>query len=179
MITMNRTLASRASDPLVDLAKQAIELFATSGQTLETPHPLPPEMARQAGVFVSIKKNGDLRGCIGTFLATQDTLAHEIIVNAIQSASADPRFPPIEASELSEISISVDILTRPEPCEQSQLDPARYGVVVEHGWRRGLLLPDLDGVETVADQVAIAKRKAGIRSDEPVRLSRFTVERHA
>lgn len=175
---MSRMSKSRGASPLVDLAHEAVHGFVTSGRTLDAPDPLPEIMKPRAGVFVSIKKHGQLRGCMGTFLPSQASLAHEIIANAIQSASQDPRFPPIDASELADLAISVDILTLPEPCEESQLDPSVYGVVVQHGWRRGLLLPDLEGVETVAEQIDIAKRKAGIRADQQVSLSRFMVKRH-
>jgi len=135
-------------------------------------------MSKQAGVFVSIKKGGTLRGCIGTFFPSQPTIAHEIIANAIKSASADPRFSPIGEIELASLTVSVDVLSEPELCDETQLNPVRYGVLVESGWRRGLLLPDLEGVNTVADQLSIARDKAGIGRDEAVTLSRFTVERH-
>ena len=169
---------SPSLDSLTDLASRAVHEFVESGRVLAAPEPMPSEMMGQAGVFVSIKKCGQLRGCIGTFFPAEETIAHEIIANAIKSASADPRFPPIDETELAGLTFSVDILSQPESCGEDQLDPSCYGVIVESGWRRGLLLPDLEGVETVADQVAIARRKAGIRPDEPVSLSRFTVERH-
>ncbi len=165
-------------DPWTDLATQAVRTFVMSGHALSAPDPIPQEMRGRAGVFVSIKKSGQLRGCIGTFFPAKETIAHEIIANAIKSASTDPRFPPIDKTELADLTISVDVLSEPEPCDESRLDPSRYGVIVENGWRRGLLLPDLEGVESVEEQVAIARSKAGIRPDEPIRLSRFTVERH-
>ena len=136
-------------------------------------------MDRSAGVFVSIKKRGALRGCIGTFFPTEPTVAEELIANAIKSATADPRFPPIGPDELDDLTLSVDVLSGPEPCEATDLDPVRYGVLVESGWKRGLLLPDLPGVDSVEDQIDIARRKAGITEDEPYRLRRFTVERHS
>ena len=175
---MEHTLEPQYTDPFAALAAQAVHTFVKTGRTLSTPKPIPEKMKSQAGVFVSIKKAGQLRGCIGTFFPAQKTIAHEVITNAIKSASVDPRFPPIDVSELDSLTVSVDVLSEPTPCDETQLDPALYGVIVESGWRRGLLLPDLEGVETVADQVAIARSKAGIRSGEPVSLSRFIVERH-
>jgi len=135
-------------------------------------------MVGQAGVFVSIKKHGQLRGCIGTFFPSTETIAHEIIANAEKSASLDPRFPPIAPSELASLTISVDVLTQPESCTEEELNPALYGVIVQSGHRRGLLLPDLEGVDTVEEQVAIAKRKAGIPHGDPCDLRRFKVDRH-
>ena len=169
---------ARQIDPWVDLATQAVRTYVLSGQVLPVPSPMPPNLAVKAGVFVSIKKSGQLRGCIGTFSPTQDTVAQEIIANAVKSASEDPRFPPIGETELANLTISVDVLSEPEACTEDQLDPSRFGVIVQSGWRRGLLLPDLDGVDSVEDQLAIAKSKARIAPDEHAHLSRFTVERH-
>jgi AmmeMemoRadiSam system protein A len=166
-------------DPLVDLAIQAVGAYVLTGRVLSVPNPLPPEFAARAGVFVSIKKAGQLRGCIGTFSPSQETVAREVIANAIKSASEDPRFPPIDETELASLAISVDVLSEPEACNEDQLDPSRFGVIVQSGWRRGLLLPDLDGVESVEDQLAIARSKASIAPGESVRLFRFTVERHS
>jgi len=131
-------------------------------------------------VFVSIKKNGELRGCIGTFSATRSNLAEEIVANAISSATQDPRFWPIQPFELNDLEYSVDILSEPEPVPGvDQLDPRKYGVIVECGYRRGLLLPDLAGVDKVEEQIEICRAKAGISADEPIRLYRFRVERFA
>jgi AmmeMemoRadiSam system protein A len=165
-------------DPFVDLATRTVHAYVTTHRTLPVPDPIPMEMRGRAGVFVSIKKHGQLRGCIGTFFPTEPTIAHEVIANAIKSATSDPRFPAVKPSELADLILSVDVLSEPEPCTQSQLDPGRYGVIVESGWRRGLLLPDLEGVDSVDDQVAIARSKAGIRPGEPATLARFTVVRH-
>ncbi|MFC2078561.1 AmmeMemoRadiSam system protein A [Candidatus Bipolaricaulota bacterium] len=175
---MEHISESKSVDPFVELASLAVGAFVKSGRTLAVPEPVPSEMRSRAGVFVSIKKGEQLRGCIGTFFPSGETIAHEIVANAIKSASSDPRFPPIDETELASLMISVDVLSEPESCNENQLDPSIYGVIVESGWRRGLLLPDLEGVETVADQVAIARRKAGINPDEPASLFRFTVERH-
>jgi AmmeMemoRadiSam system protein A len=165
--------------PLVKLAKDTIEHYVREGKTIDPPKELTQEMQGQAGVFVSLHKHGALRGCIGTFEPTQDNVAEEIIQNAISSATRDPRFPPVHPDELADLDISVDVLSPPEPVESmAELDPKRYGVIVERGWRRGLLLPDLEGVDTVEYQVEIARRKAGIGPREPVQLYRFEVKRY-
>lgn len=162
----------------VKLAIDAIEAHVRRGEVLSPPSELPPGMKARAGVFVSLKKAGKLRGCIGTFLPVEEDVAHEVIANAIKAASADPRFPPVREEELPELTYSVDLLSEPAPCCEEDLDAKRYGVIVESGWRRGLLLPDLEGVETAEEQLEIARMKAGIEPKEPVTLYRFTVERH-
>ena len=171
-------MSKTARDPYVHLARATLEDYLAKGEVIAPPADLPPEMTRRGGTFVSLKKRGKLRGCIGTFLPTEETVAHEIVANAIKAATKDPRFPPVEADELEEIDVSVDVLSPPEPCSEEELDPRLYGVIVESVWRRGLLLPDLEGVDTVSEQVRIARMKAGIGPREPVRLLRFTVERH-
>ncbi|MFC2024945.1 AmmeMemoRadiSam system protein B [Chloroflexota bacterium] len=164
--------------PLVRLAKETIETYVREGETLK-PRELTPEMKEKAGVFVSIHKFDELRGCIGTFEPTKNNVAEEVISNAISSATRDPRFPPIAPNELKDLNYSVDILTSPESVEsQDHLDAKRYGVIVESGWRRGLLLPDLKGVDTVEYQIDICRQKAGIVPDEPVKLYRFEVKRY-
>lgn len=164
--------------PLAKLAKETVETYIKQGKTLK-PGELTPEMRQRAGVFVSIYKLGQLRGCIGTLEPQKDNVAQEIITNAISSATRDPRFPPIAPSELSDLSYSVDVLTKPEPIAgKDQLDPKKYGVVVEAGWRRGLLLPDLEGVDSVDHQIEICRLKAGIAPDEPIKLYRFEVKRY-
>ena len=164
--------------PLVQLAKKTVETFVNEGKTPE-PGELTPEMEEKAGVFVSIHKHGELRGCIGTFEPTQKNVAEETIANAISSATRDPRFPRIAPDELADLDYSVDVLTSPEPVKsQNQLDPKKYGVIVESGFRRGLLLPDLEGVDSVDYQISICRQKAGIMPDEPVRLYRFEVRRY-
>ncbi|MBM3172127.1 MAG: AmmeMemoRadiSam system protein A [Chloroflexi bacterium] len=165
-------------DPLVQLAREAVESYVGQGKTLK-PKELSPEMRERAGVFVSLKKHGELRGCIGTFEPTRSNVAEEIVANAISSATRDPRFLPVSPSELSELEYSVDVLTRPEPIDSiERLDHKKYGVIVECGYRRGLLLPDLEGVDSVEEQIRICRLKAGIAPDEPVRLYRFQVKRH-
>lgn len=129
------------------------------------------------GVFVSLKINGDLRGCIGTTEPTTDSIAEEIINNSISAALNDPRFSPLRKEELLAIDISVDILYPPEPTTFEELDPKNYGVIVSCGNRRGLLLPNLEGIDTADKQVAIAMEKGNIMPNENYSLERFKVER--
>lgn len=165
--------------PLVSLARQAIERYVQHQETIEVPEKLTNEMKEKRGVFVSIKKRGALRGCIGTFLPTKPNVAEEIIQNAIHSSTEDPRFPPVSEDELDELEISVDVLSPPERIkDKKELDPKRYGVIVSSGGRKGLLLPDLEGVNSVEEQIQIARRKAGISSDESIDLMRFEVKRY-
>jgi len=164
--------------PLVRLAKKTVETFVKEGKTPQ-PEELTPEMGERGGVFVSIHKLGGLRGCIGTIEPQSENVAEEIITNAISSATRDPRFPPITPDELNDLSYSVDVLTKPEPiASQDQLNPKKYGAIVESGLRRGLLLPDLEGVDSVDYQIDICRQKAGIAPDEPVNLYRFEVKRY-
>ncbi len=164
--------------PLVKLAKEALESYVRERAVVQ-PKALAPEMRDRAGVFVCIKKEGELRGCIGTFEPTQNNIAEEVVANAISTATHDPRFEPVKPSELKDLEYTVDVLTHPEPVEnKDQLDAKRYGVIVESGYRRGLLLPDLEGVDTVDDQIDISRQKAGIGPDEPVQLYRFEVKRY-
>ena len=173
-----------AASSLPALARRAVETFVREGRAPEAAEVLdaepPPVLARPAACFVSIKTaEGELRGCIGTVEPTRASLADELVANAVSAATRDPRFPPVAESELSGLRYSVDILHEPEPAEFADLDPKVYGVIVEDeaARRRGLLLPDIAGVETAADQVRIAARKAGIGPRESVRLYRFRVER--
>jgi len=172
------TPAKEMHPPLVRLAKDTVETYILKG-TRPKVTGLSPEMKERAGVFVCLKKWGQLRGCIGTFEPTCATVAEETINNAISSACRDPRFPPVAAQELTDLSYSVDVLTRPERVIGPEaLDPKHYGVIVEAGGRRGLLLPDLEGVDTVEQQIDICRMKAGISPDEPVKLYRFEVKRY-
>lgn len=171
-------MKSEKMHPLVKLAKETVESYI---KEKKLPHPaeLTPEMKEKAGVFVSIKKHGALRGCIGTFEPTVSNVAQEIISNAISSATRDPRFPPVVASELPDLTYSVDVLTMPVPVKSvHDLDPRKYGIIVESGGRRGLLLPDLEGVDSVEQQIDICRHKAGIYQDEPVKLYKFEVKRY-
>ena len=165
--------------PLVKLAKKTVESYVKEGK-VPNPGRLTPETKDKAGVFVSIHtKSGELRGCIGTIEPKKENVAEEIITNAVSSATRDPRFPPISPGELKDLDYSVDVLTEPEPVEdESQLDPKKYGAIVESGWRRGLLLPDLEGVDSVDYQIDICRQKAGIGPKETVKLYRFQVKRY-
>jgi len=163
---------------LVRLAKKTVEAYIKEGKVFK-PKRLTLRMKEKAGVFVSIHKLGELRGCIGTIEPQRSNVAEEIIINAVSSATRDPRFFPITPDELKDLDYSVDVLTTPEPVKsQKQLDAKRYGVIVEAGWRKGLLLPDLEGVDSVKEQVEICRQKAGIPPDEPVKLYRFEVKRY-
>lgn len=166
--------------PYLVLAHKAISEYLAKGAVIEPPQELPEEMRQRAGVFVSLKKHGQLRGCIGTFMPVTKNLYEEITRNAIAAATEDPRFPKVHPSELRDISISVDVLSEPERVySTSDLDPQRYGVIISKGFRRGLLLPALEGVNTVEEQLRITKMKAGIDpNDSDVELYRFTVVRY-
>ncbi|MBC8264537.1 MAG: AmmeMemoRadiSam system protein A [Anaerolineales bacterium] len=169
------------SHPLVQLAKDTIEDYVRHEKTIQPPEELTPEMEKRAGSFVSIHKHGMLRGCIGTIEPTQANVAQEVIQNAISAATRDPRFSAITPDELADLDIKVDVLGEPEPVDGlEELDPSRYGVIVKSARdrRRGLLLPDLEGVDTVEYQVDIARRKAGILPDEAIELYRFEVVRY-
>lgn len=162
--------------PMLEFAREVIRAHVT-GDPL--PDDGPPEARGAAqGCFVSLKIKGRLRGCIGTILPVHETLAEEIASNAISSATNDPRFSPLNASELSHIQISLDLLDIPESIESiAQLDPKRYGVIVRGDHGTGVLLPDLSGVDSAEMQVKICREKAGLTPDEPVELERFTVSR--
>jgi AmmeMemoRadiSam system protein A len=162
----------------LELARLAVERYVEAHEVIAPPKDLSPEMAERRAVFVSLRIGSELRGCIGTLSPTKPTLAEEIIANAISAATSDPRFLPVSLHELPGLNYEVDILTPPEPISgESELDPERYGVVVEAGGRRGVLLPGIAGVTTVARQIAIAREKAGLSSSENICLSRFTVTR--
>lgn len=170
------TAGEHESEP-VALARKTIEAYVREGRILDIPD-VEGTLAERHGAFVSLHRSGQLRGCIGTIMPTQPTLAAEIVHNAIQAATADPRFPPLGPNELSSLHISVDVLQQPEAAGLEDLDPSCYGVIVSCGWKRGLLLPDLEGVDTVDQQVSIACSKAGIGPHDAVSLERFRVERY-
>ncbi len=169
-----------AEDEYVRLARASVEHYVRTGRRLEMPDGLPDDMTRRrAGVFVSLHEDGRLRGCIGTIAPVTPCIAQEIIDNGVSAAARDPRFNPVEPGELDKLVYSVDVLEPPERIESpSQLDVKKYGVIVTNGGRRGLLLPNLDGVCSVDEQIAIAKQKAGIAQGEAVALERFEVTRH-
>ena len=164
----------------VNLARATIEQFVLHGTTPSPPTFDDPALPARAGAFVSLHLGGLLRGCIGTIGPTAASLAEEIVHNAIQAATADPRFPPVRPDELNGLEITVDVLHPAERIDSlDDLDPRVYGVITTRGWRRGLLLPDLEGVDTAEEQVSIAMSKAGIGGTEPVDLERFKVDRYA
>jgi len=171
---------AESSDPYVKLARRSLETYIRTGSMLDLPDDVPQEMLdRQAGAFVSIHEKGALRGCIGTILPTQDSVAEEILRNAVSASTRDPRFAPITESELPLLEISVDVLGEPERiASKDELDVKKYGVIVRSGAKCGLLLPDLDGVDTPDRQIEIASRKGGIGPDDDVTLERFEVVRH-
>jgi len=165
--------------PLAKLAENTVETYIKKGNTPQPPPQLTPEMKQKAGVFVSIHKFGQLRGCIGTFEPQQENVAQEIIINAVSAATRDPRFPPVTLNELEDLDYKVDVLTKPkEVADKDQLDPKKYGVLVECGFRKGLLLPDLEGVDSVDQQISICCQKAGISPNEPIKLYCFEVKRY-
>lgn len=163
---------------IVTLARGAVEALV-HGEPIGVPQALAgAEYPARAGAFVSLHRSGMLRGCIGTTEPTRPTLAEEVVANAVRAASEDPRFQPLGADELDDLEINVDVLHEPEGCTLSDLDPSDYGVIVTHGNQRGLLLPDLEGVDTVDQQVSIARRKASIPASAPCELQRFKVDRY-
>jgi len=166
--------------PLVKLARETIESYVRDERIPNAPAPLPEEMEIAAGAFVSLHDSrGNLRGCIGTIEPTHSNVAEEVIHNAVAAATRDPRFPPIQPAELEGLDVKVDVLTPAEPIAgPEELDVKRYGVIVQSGWRRGLLLPDLEGVDSVEMQIDIARQKAGIGPDEEYDLYRFEVKRY-
>lgn len=165
--------------PLVQLAKETVESYIREGSIKSPPEVLTDEMKERAGVFVSLKKKSRLRGCIGTISPSTRNVAEEIIQNAVSASTRDPRFPPVEKDELAEITYSVDVLSEPALVKDTEeLGPKRYGVIVKKDWRKGLLLPDLEGVDTVEEQISIARQKAGIGPEEDIELWMFEVKRY-
>ncbi|SHE79808.1 AmmeMemoRadiSam system protein A [Desulforamulus putei] len=164
---------------LVQVARQSLESYLRGQWKDPDSYHVPPEFTGAAGTFVSFKKNGQLRGCIGTTAPTRKNVVQEVAYNAVSAGTRDPRFYPIRLDELDELSVSVDVLMPPEPIHSiDQLDVKKYGVIVRRGSRSGLLLPDLEGIDTPRQQVEIAKQKAGIGPDEEVQLERFEVIRY-
>ncbi len=166
--------------PYVELAKKVVEEYAKNKSLPPHPQSIPKEMQKKAGVFVSIKKRGNLRGCVGTFSPAANNLYEEIVSNAISAANKDPRFSPVMEEELGDLDYSVDVLSEPvEVKDISELDHIKYGIIVIKGFRKGLLLPDIEGISSVEEQLRIAKLKAGIDPfDEDVSIYKFTVNRY-
>jgi AmmeMemoRadiSam system protein A len=164
---------------LVRIARQTLENWVRGIDKRPDPGEVPPEFRRPAGVFVSVKKGGALRGCIGTVKPATPSIIEEVMENAVSAGARDPRFYPVRADELDELEYSVDVLGEPEKVDSlDDLDPKRYGVIVRGRGRSGLLLPDLEGIDTPEEQVRIAKEKAGLGPDDEVALERFTVTRY-
>ncbi|MFO7881727.1 MAG: AmmeMemoRadiSam system protein A [Kosmotogaceae bacterium] len=163
----------------VEWAWKTLKKYYYNGNFLEIEDNIPKELSKKAGCFVTLhRKDGSLRGCIGTITPTKETLAEEIRDNTIASAKRDPRFPAVRKEEIDELTISVDVLGDPKKASIEELDPEEYGVIVEKGWRKGVLLPDLEGVDTVQKQLSIALRKAGISPEEDYKIYRFKVNRY-
>lgn len=168
-------------NPFIKLAQQTIEYYLKTGKILALPDDLPAEMlAQKAGVFVSLHYLGKLRGCIGTTEATTDNLAAEIRQNALAAAFEDPRFEPVTIDELKHLVISVDVLNQAQLIKsRKELDVKKYGIIVEAGYKRGLLLPDIEGVDSIDQQIDIACQKAGINPEiEKFKIYKFTVTRY-
>jgi len=182
LINMKKELYSKKlsnSNLYVKIARESLNHYYTYGHFIAKPSELPKELSKEkGGVFVSLKKFGNLRGCIGTFLPTTDSIAEEIIKNSVEAAIHDPRFPSVTENELLDIDISVDVLSRPHKSTKEELDPKKYGVIVIQGHKKGLLLPDLEGVDTVDYQLQIACEKAGINPKEEYEIERFQVTRY-
>lgn len=168
----------KGESEIVRFARETLESYVKGEPLPEPPPEIPAGLPQRAGAFVSLKKHGQLRGCIGTTGPTRENLWQEIRENAISAGTRDPRFAPVKAGELDDLTYSVDVLNPPEPVKSMEdLDPKRYGVIVSRGGKKGLLLPDLEGVSTAAEQVRIAKEKAGIPVAQDCKLERFTVKR--
>jgi AmmeMemoRadiSam system protein A len=165
------------------LARETVERYVRTGSVADPPFgpsvEPPAGLGEPSGAFVTLRLGGRLRGCVGTLASTRSDVAREIVAAAVAAASADPRFSPVRPDELAALDYEVDIVGAVEPVEGLEdLDPGRYGVLVEADGRRGVLLPDLAGVETAARQVDIAREKAGLAPGVAMRLSRFTVRRY-
>ena len=168
-------------NPAVLLAKEAVENYIKEEKTIEIPKDLPKNLNDQkAGVFITIEKDDNLRGCIGTYLPTKENIAKEIIHNAIAAATIDYRFDPIQRDELNSLSYTVYILNKPELIEDiKELDPKKYGIIVKTDSKTGLLLPDLEGIETIEQQVSTACQKGGLNpTKEQIIIYKFTVEKY-
>ncbi|GFN35712.1 AmmeMemoRadiSam system protein A [Tepidimicrobium xylanilyticum] len=180
-IEEEKVLKARAGeDEYVKLARMSLEHYIKYGKRLEVPEGLSEELLNnRAGVFVTLKKNGMLRGCIGTIEPTKKNIAMEIIENAISAGTKDPRFDPVEEDELPHLIYSVDVLMKPEPISSiEELDVEKYGVIVSKGFRKGLLLPNIEGIDTPEEQIRIALNKASISEYEDYKMERFRVIRH-
>ncbi|HZK56887.1 MAG TPA: AmmeMemoRadiSam system protein A [Clostridia bacterium] len=168
------------ANPYVRLACESLVNYLSSEEYMDIPPYVTDEMKEtKRGVFVTLKKEGVLRGCVGTFLPVTGNVCEEIIRNAVSAGIYDSRFIPVVIEELDDIEFSVDVLTEPEKASMEELDPGKYGVVVKSGPKVGLLLPDLEGVDTVEEQINIALEKGGISQDEDYTIEKFEVIRHS
>ncbi|MBI2251240.1 MAG: AmmeMemoRadiSam system protein A [Armatimonadetes bacterium] len=164
---------------LVNLARLAVEEYIKNGRIISPPEMLEGILKEKAGVFVCIKKKGDLRGCIGTLSPIKKNIAEEIIHNAISSAARDPRFFKVNEDELKELTFSIDVLKEGEKIKDlSELDPKKYGIIVKSGFKSGVLLPNLEGIDNIEKQIEIALSKAGISHKENYEIYRFEVKRY-
>lgn len=183
LIDENRKRAKQkiqSSSPYLRLARESLTYFLASGKHMDIPSYVTEEMlTEKRGVFVSLKKEGQLRGCIGTVFPATENVANEIIRNAVEAGLYDPRFIAVTEGELEEIDFSVDVLTEPEETTLEELDPKKYGVIVRSRGKTGLLLPDLEGVDTVEEQLSIALQKAGIGKNEKYTIEKFEVIRYS
>ena len=173
------------TNPYISLAKSAVETYINKKEVIKVPDGLPEEMtSKKAGTFVTIKKNGDLKGCIGTYLPTKESVAEEIIQNAITVATEDYRFEPVQEQELPYLAYSVYILEKPELVKDvKELNPKKYGIIIKtlnHPLKSALLLPDLDGIDTVEQQISVTCQKGGIDSSkEKTIIYKFKVKEHS
>ncbi len=172
-------------DAYISLARLALETYVLTGEQLDlsrdVPEGLPDELLQSStGVFVTIRQAGNLRGCIGTIMPHSSSLASEICANVIAAGSSDPRFPSITADELDDLIYEVAVLHEPESCTLADLNPTLYGVVVNTpDGRRGIMLPGLEGISSVDEQVMAAALKGGIAlGRDEVFYQRFRVTRH-
>jgi len=184
--------------PHIELAKKAVETYIEKGEIIDVPNNLPREMLKKkSGTFVTIEKSGQLRGCIGTYLPIKENIAEEIIHNAIAAATEDYRFGPIQKDELPELSYAVYILEKPELVKDIKiLDPKKYGIIVKttpltypdgsdvvfNGHfvvKSALLLPDLEGIDTVEKQISITCQKGGINPlKEKIIIYKFRTQKY-
>lgn len=165
-----------------ELARKTVELYIKERKVISPPDSLDGVEIERAGTFVSLKTlSGELRGCIGTIFPAKATIIEEIIHNAIAASTADPRFQEVQENELDNLKYSVDILFPPEKVSAiEELNPKIFGIIVSSkSGRQALLLPDLEGVNTIEDQVSICMRKAGIPIGEPISIQRFKVVRYS
>ena len=166
-------------DTYVRLARESLTHYLTEGNLMDVPSYVRSEMINnKSGVFVSLKKFGALRGCIGTIFPITENTSKEIIRNAVEAGEGDPRFSNVLFGELEDIVFSVDVLTKPIAALKAELDPKKYGVVVRSGGKSGLLLPDLEGVSTIEEQISIVLNKASISPNENYTIEKFEVIRH-